>query len=119
MKRQTTGDLGERLAQDFLKRKGYCILETNYRCRFGEIDIIAHHQDCVVFVEVRTKVNLSFGAPEESITATKMQHFEKAVAIYQQTHNDPTLWRIDLIAVELDGRGQLKRIEHIENAFEG
>lgn len=119
MKRKEKGNLGESLARDFLKRKGYRILETNYRCQFGEIDIIACFQDYLVFIEVRTKSSLNYGTPEESITATKIQHLERAVANYQQNHlNLPTLWRADLVAVELDGRNQLKRIEHIENAFE-
>ncbi len=119
MKRLDKGKLGEKLAQDFLKKKGYRILETNYRCHFGEIDIVAQDQDCLVFVEVRTKSNLNFGTPEESITASKMQHFERAAANYQQCHDNlPASWRIDLVAVELDAVDQMKRIEHIENAFE-
>jgi putative endonuclease len=53
--RKETGNLGEKLARDFLKKKGYKIVETNYRCADGEMDIIAKQKDCLVFVEVRTK----------------------------------------------------------------
>ena len=62
MNRQDTGRLGENLAGNFLKERGYHILETNYRCPHGEIDIIARHEDCLIFIEVRTKKSRSFGA---------------------------------------------------------
>ena len=120
MKRKDTGILGENLAQAFLKKKGYAILETNYRCREGEIDIVARQKDCLVFVEVRTKSDLRFGTPEESITENKMSHLKRAANRYQQQHYKlPALWRIDVVAVELDGNQKLKRIELIENAVEG
>jgi putative endonuclease len=120
MKRRDTGILGERLAQDFLKKRGYRILETNYRCPQGEIDIITKHKESLVFIEVRTKSSLKFGSPEESITQTKKAKIKTAAAQYQQTHrNLPQLWRIDMVAVELDQKGKLSRIELIENAVDG
>ena len=63
MKRRDTGILGEKLARDFLRKRGYRILETNYRCPQGEIDIVAWHKDCLVFIEVRTKKSREFGSP--------------------------------------------------------
>ena len=117
MKRRDTGIRGEKLAKDFLKKRGYRILETNYRCPEGEIDIVAKHQDSLVFIEVRTKTSLKFGSPEESITLTKMERLRITAARYWQTHNDlPLLWRIDFVAVELNQQGKLLRIELIENA---
>ena len=117
MNRRATGILGEKLAKDFLKKRGYRILETNYRCPEGEIDIIAKHKDYLVFIEVRTKTSLEFGSPEESITLTKRERLRAVTSRYRQTHNDlPLLWRIDVVAVELDQRGKLSRIELIENA---
>jgi len=117
MKRKETGILGERLARDFLKKRGYHIIETNYRCPEGEIDIIARHEDYLVFVEVRTKKSLEFGTPEESITPAKKERMRAAAFHYQQTHDDlPPLWRIDVVAIELDPKGKLSRIELIENA---
>ena len=117
MRRRDTGILGEKLAKDFLKKRGYHILETNYRCPEGEIDIVAKHEDSLVFIEVRTKRSLEFGSPEESITRTKMERLKSVAAHYQQTHNNlPPLWRIDVVAVELDQRGKPSRIELIENA---
>ncbi|MDI6815549.1 MAG: YraN family protein [Dehalococcoidales bacterium] len=117
MKRRDTGILGEKLAKDFLKKRGYHIKETNYRCPEGEIDIVAKHKDSLVFIEVRAKRGLEFGSPEESITPAKKGKLRAAVAHYRQTHNNlPQLWRIDVVAVELDQKGGLSRIELIENA---
>ena len=86
MKRRETGILGEKMAADFLARNGYRILENNYRCPGGEVDIIALHGETLVFVEVRTKRSLSFGSPEESITPVKQARL-RAVADPQLTHN--------------------------------
>ena len=117
MKRRDTGILGEKLAKDFLKKRGYRIQETNYRCPQGEIDIVANHQDFMVFAEVRTKTGLEFGSPEESITAAKKERMGAAAFHYRQTHDNlPPLWRIDVVAVELNQKGELSRVELIENA---
>ncbi len=117
MKRRETGILGEKLARDFLKKRGYRILETNYRCPEGEIDIIARHKDFLVFVEVRTKTSLAFGSPEESITPAKARRMRATAFHYRQAHDNlPPLWRIDMVAVELTRDNKLSRIELIENA---
>jgi len=117
MNRRDTGILGEKLARDFLKKQGYRIKETNYRCPEGEIDIIAQHKDSLVFIEVRTKKSLEFGSPEESITPAKMERLRSVASRYLQTHSDlPPLWRIDVVAIELNQNSKLSRIELIENA---
>lgn len=117
MKRRDVGILGEKLARDFLKKRGYRIWETNYRCPEGEIDIIARHKDFLVFIEVRTKKSLQFGTPEESITPAKMEKLRTVAAYYQQAHNNlPLSWRIDVVAVEIDQKGKPLRLELIENA---
>jgi len=117
MKRRDTGILGEKLARDFLKKRGYRILETNYRCPEGEIDIVAKHKDYLVFIEVRTKRSLEFGSPEESITTTKMERLRAVASHYRQDHDNlPPLWRIDVVAAELNQKGKPLRIELIENA---
>ena len=117
MKRKETGNLGEKLARDFLKKKGYKIIETNYRCADGEMDIIARQKDCLVFVEVRTKTGSGFGSPEESVTATKRAKLRTVAARYlQEKSNLPEQWRIDFVAVELEPTGKVRRIEQIESA---
>ena len=117
MKRRDTGILGEKLANDFLRKRGYHIWETNYRCPEGEIDIVAKHKDSLVFIEVRTKKSLEFGRPEESITLAKKERMKATAYHYRQTHDNlPLSWRIDVVAVELDQTGKPPRIELIENA---
>jgi len=118
MNRQGVGKLGEKLAKEFLKKRGYRIRETNFRCREGEIDIIAQQKDYLVFIEVRTKSNLDFGTPEESITRNKKEKLIASALTYIQAHPKlPSLWRIDVVAVEVDQKGKAKRIELIENAI--
>lgn len=120
MKRRDTGILGEKLARDFLKKRGYHILETNYRTPDGEVDIIAKHKDVLVFIEVRTKQSLDFGIPEESITLTKMERLKAVAEHYRQTHeNLPSSWWIDVVAIEMDKKGKVRRINLIENAVSG
>jgi putative endonuclease len=119
MDRREVGKLGEKAAQKFLKKRGYRIRETGFRCRHGEIDIIAQKKECLVFVEVRTKSNLEFGTPEESITQAKKERLIASALTYTATHqNAPCLWRIDVVAIELDEKGKPSRIGHIENAVE-
>lgn len=117
MKRKDTGILGEKLAKDFLKKRGYHIIETNYRCPQGEIDIIAKHKDSLVFIEVRAKKSSEFGSPEESITPIKRERMRATAAYYRQTHSKlPPQWRIDVVAIELNQKEKPSRIELIENA---
>jgi len=119
MNRQEVGKLGEKVAQKFLKKQGYHIHEVSFRCPQGEIDIIAQQKDYLVFVEVRTKISLDFGTPEESLTQSKKKKLIASALTYAKTHqNLPSLWRIDVVAIELDDKGQTKRIELIENAIE-
>ena len=120
MKRKETGDLGEKLAAAFLEERGYKVLEKNYRCPRGEIDIVARQADTLVFVEVRTKKSLCFGSPEESITPVKMARLRAAAAHYGQAHEGlPPQRRIDVVAIEMNKRGKATRIELIENAVGG
>jgi putative endonuclease len=120
MERKDTGARGEKLAREFLARKGYRIIETNYRCREGEIDIVARDGESVVFIEVRTKTGRGFGTPEESITTAKKRRMAATAARYRQAHPDlPLLTRIDVVAIELARNGRPKRIELIQNAVTG
>jgi len=117
MNRKQVGIIGEKAAQSFLKKKGYRIRETNYRCREGEIDIITEKKGVLVFVEVRTKTGSGFGSPEESVTFAKKEKLVLLAQSYISHHrNMPSSWRIDFVGVELDQNGKTKRIELIENA---
>jgi putative endonuclease len=116
--RKELGALGEKLALEHLRKRGYKIRETNFRCRQGEIDIIAQQKDCLVFIEVRTRTGSDFGTPEESVTAAKKEKLVSLALAYLQTHrNLPSSWRFDVVAVELDRAGQVSRIELIQDAI--
>ena len=115
--RKELGDWGERLAADYLRRQGYIIRDTKFRCPVGEIDIVAEKGQYLVFVEVRTKRGQAFGTPEESVTLSKAEKLVELAHTYLQTHDElPPFWRIDVVAVELTSRGRLSRVELIENA---
>ena len=119
MKRRETGILGEKLAREFLEKRGYLIVQTNYRCPEGEVDIIARDGETLVFVEVRARSSRLFGTPEESITPVKKERLKAVAARYGQDHADlPAAWRIDVVAVEFDRNRQATRIELIENAVD-
>jgi putative endonuclease len=115
--RKALGELGERWAREYLERHGYRIRETNFRCREGEIDIVAEHEGCLVFVEVRTKTSAAFGSPEESVNVAKQEKLVAVALSYLQTHDDlPSDWRIDVVAIEVSPRGRVTRTELIQNA---
>src|SRR4030042_4257402 len=98
MDRQEVGKRGEKAAQKFLKKRGYRIRETGFRCRHGEIDIVAQKKDCLVFVEVRTKTSSAFGTPEESMTAAKKKKLVATALAYINDHDKlPAQWRIDFV----------------------
>lgn len=118
--RRTLGRWGESVAATHLQAKGYVIVERNWRCRAGEIDLVAQQGETLVFVEVKTRRGRDFGAPEEGITSRKAQ---KLLQIGQQyvaeRELDDVDWRIDLVAVELDKSGKLLRCDHLESAVWG
>lgn len=117
--RKRTGVIGEKEAAKLLKKQGYKILETNYRCPLGEIDIIAKEKDTVVIVEVRTKRSRRFGTPEESVNATKRAKLIELANYYLQRKNQQNkFWRIDVVAVEMGNGDKISRIEIIKNAVD-
>ena len=117
--RSLRGARGERIARDHLERQGYDVLDTNYRCRWGEIDLVAQQDDTLVFVEVRTKRHLSYGTPQESLTKGKIARLIATAETYLQEHEPGSAnWRIDLIAVLLAPNGAVAEVQHIPNAIE-
>lgn len=120
MKRREVGMLGEKIACRYLEKNGYEIIETNYRCPEGEMDIIARQGDFLVFIEVRTRRSESAGTPEESITLQKKHRLTAVAERYGQDREGlPSARRIDVLAVHLTRRGSVSRIELIENAVDG
>jgi putative endonuclease len=115
--RRGLGAFGERVAAAHLEAKGYRIRARNFRCREGEIDIIAEKDGCLVFVEVRTRRGDALGTPAESVTVAKERRLLTVAKAYLQEHPDvPANQRIDVVAVELS-RGRLLAVQHIEGAI--
>jgi putative endonuclease len=120
MKRRAVGQRGEDMAVAFLQSQGYQVLERNWRCHgLGEIDVVAHRGDCLVFVEVRARRTDVYGAPEESLTPAKRQRMIALADAYVAQHGWQGDYRIDFIALEMDAQGRLTRRQHIENAVTG
>jgi putative endonuclease len=117
--RRGLGRHGEDLAVQALAAKGYQILARNWRCPAGELDLVARDGSCLAFVEVRTRRGKMLGSPEESITPAKQARLVTLADAYVQAHDWDGDWRIDVVAVEMDGRGRLLRVDHYENAVAG
>lgn len=118
MNTKAIGDFGERAAEEYLEDMDYEVLERNYRLKFGEIDIIAEKDGCIVFVEVKTRKNNLFGEPSEYVDKHKRERVKRAAACYVDIVNTDV--RFDVIEVfyeEADGKMFLTKINHIENAF--
>jgi putative endonuclease len=120
--RRRLGDFGESVAVAHLKREGYTILERNWRCQTGEIDLVARWQEELVFVEVRTRRSTAYGSPEESLTKAKQQRLIALAYAYLEAHHldgdDTVSWRIDVVAIAIDQNGRVARLNHIPYALE-
>lgn len=115
-RRRKLGAWGEEQAAKHLQAQGYEILERNWRCRRGEIDLIAQAGEVLVFVEVKTRRGRDFGTPEEAITPSKSKRLLELGQRYLLQHDlEEQEWRIDLVAVELSPDGTLLRCEHLPN----
>jgi putative endonuclease len=115
-----TGSQGEEIAANFLIARGYRILERNFSCKGGEVDIIARDpgDKSLVFIEVKARRTLSYGVPQLAVTLFKQRQISKAALTWlskNRMHDQNA--RFDVIAILLDGGG-LHKIEHICNAFE-
>jgi putative endonuclease len=111
------GRAGERLAAVRLESQGYRILETNFRCRYGEIDLIVEDERDLVFVEVKTRRGLASGLPEEAVDARKQHKLLQVAAYYLASHEcAERSWRIDVIAIQLSRSGKLQAIRMYQHA---
>lgn len=116
MNKRRFGIIGEKIAQDYLRNKGYEILETNFYTKRGEVDIIAKIDKCIIFVEVKTRTSLKFGTPAMAVNSTKKKHI-KSVAktfLYLNRLNMHDI-RFDVIEIFINN-GKCE-INHIEGAI--
>jgi putative endonuclease len=110
------GTIGENLAVDYLEKKGYCILQRNYRFEHGEIDIIAEDENVLVFVEVKARRSKEFGEPEDAVTPRKRKKIRSTANGYLFEKNiDDKECRFDVIAI--DYQNNKTEIRHLIDAF--
>ncbi|MCM8757847.1 MAG: YraN family protein [Candidatus Omnitrophica bacterium] len=108
---------GEESAVDFLKKKGFKILERNFRTNFGQIDIIAKEKNEICFIEVKTRKNFNFGLPQEAVSITKKKRIAKvALAYLKEKRLLNKKVRFDVVSILWDGN--IPKIELIRDAFE-
>ncbi|HWH76146.1 MAG TPA: YraN family protein [Candidatus Binatus sp.] len=115
--KQVLGREGERIAELFLKKKGFKLVERNYRCAAGELDLVVLDKRVVVFVEVKTRTGHGFGSPLEAVAFHKQQKMIQAAQFFlseKGLHQRDA--RFDVVGVSWPGREPV--VEHIENAFE-
>lgn len=116
--KKIVGQFGEKLACDYLKRKGYEIKETNTKLSFFEIDIIAKKGKEIIFVEVKTRTSLNLGPADEALKSSQVKTLKKAISLYC-FRNKISLNRVslDFVAIDLDKIRKTAKIKHYQNIF--
>lgn len=114
------GAAGEVLAARFLRDKGYALVSSNFRCRLGEVDIIAEKDGTIVFVEVKTRQQNSMYSPREAVTAAKQRRLIQTAGVYLSRFPSSLQPRFDVIEVVTESTDSLKvtEINHIVGAYE-
>jgi putative endonuclease len=117
--RSAVGRAGENAAAELLEHLGYILLERNWRCRIGEIDLIALDGKTLVFVEVRSRTNPTrFGTAIEAVTARKCRQVREVATVYlKQRGGAPQPLRFDVVAVTFLRDGNASEIKHLQGAF--
>lgn len=117
MEKKELGKKGEELAIGFLKKNGYRIIQKNYVCKLGEMDIIARDKDTLVFVEVKTRRSNQFGPPQLAVNLSKQTKLSKvALNFLKENKIEDVKARFDVVAIELNPNQN--KIELIKDAFE-
>ena len=121
LKNLDLGREGEDIAAEFLKSNGVCILERNYKCVFGEIDIIACAGDTISFIEVKTRRSMTYGRPYEAVGKNKQSHIRKVAEFYiresESNGENPRSKEFRFDIMEILVKGKNSRINYIEGAF--
>ena len=110
------GKKGEEIACDYLEKKGYLILEKNWRFKQTEIDLIAFREETLIFAEVKSRLGDQYGLPEESVTWRKQKYLQRASGAYINLKNFEDEIRFDVIAITFRRDGSYE-LYHIEDAF--
>ncbi|MGC8797825.1 MAG: YraN family protein [candidate division WOR-3 bacterium] len=116
MNRMAMGKAGEAAAKRFLEKQGYKILACNYRCAYGEIDLICQDRETLVFVEVKTRSSSRFGSPAEAVTKSKQRRLYRLAQVYlAENHQEEIPVRFDVLSLTATPAGM--QIEHHIGAF--
>ena len=114
------GDLGEEFAKDYLLKNNYTIVERNFRCKLGEIDIIAKNERCFCFIEVKTRHGIYYGTPAQAVNYIKQhkiimcaQFYILKMRLYERFN-----YRFDIVEIVLNKSNEIKNIKLIKNAFQ-
>ncbi|MFO7887486.1 MAG: YraN family protein [Eubacteriales bacterium] len=114
MNKKEIGNRYEKIVEKYIEKKGYKILESNYRNFIGEIDIIAKNNETIIFIEVKSRKTKKYGLPREAVTKRKIDKIRKCSLLYirdNNIYNNPL--RFDVVEVYINE----KIINHIKNAF--
>ena len=112
-----TGKEGEKIAADFLKKNGYRIIDKNFRCPLGEIDIVAREKGAIIFVEVKTRKSSELGYPEQAVGVRKQKKMSQLAMWYLQKKKIiDTSARFDVVAITMLSSGN--EIKLFKNAFD-
>jgi len=116
--KRARGIRGEDLAVTYLKKKGYKVIERNYRCQWGEIDLIAREGDTLVFVEIKSRTSSGFGLPQDAVDRFKQEKLVQVARAYMAEHRltEDISMRFDVVAVQLTPSGP--EMELIKDAFQ-
>ncbi len=113
------GNAGEAETARYLRRKGYTLLASQWRCRFGELDLVARDSKGVIcFVEVKLRSSTAYGLPREFVDGRKQARLRAAAACYLSTHGMDAAARFDVAEVYTDKEHRVLRLEYLENAFQ-
>jgi len=109
------GSFGEGLARDYLIKKGYKIIGSNIKAGYQELDIIAKKENCLVFIEVKTRTSMIYGSADETVFSKKIKNLKTGVSKYLQSYRGFYKdLRIDLISIDLDRIKQTAKIKHYQ-----
>jgi len=111
----SVGKSGENIAQEYLEKKGYNVIDRNYRTKYGEIDLIVKKDGILIFVEVRSKTGEQFGTPEDTINRIKVRKIQRNAIAYAARKKWQGQYKIDAICIILNQDNSVKRLDHYEN----
>ena len=111
------GHIGEEKAVDLLQKKGYKILETNWRMGHLEVDIIASYNNEIIFVEVKTRTSSIGRTPEDAVDENKKRHLTAAANAYLKYKKETRNLRFDVVGIIINKDDEIVDIQHYENAF--